>query len=53
MRKCFVVIRRNYSGMQDIDVLAVFANEGEAEQSAKAHHDPTHSAWVEEVNFYE
>lgn len=53
MRKCYVVMRRDYNGMQETNIVAVFANEGAAEQSAAANKDTTHGTWVEEINFYE
>lgn len=53
MTKCYAVMRRDYNGMQETNLVAVFASEGEAEQSASKHTGTTHRAWVEEVNYYE
>lgn len=53
MKKVFVVTKSAING--DAYVLAVFANEAEAEQAAKKHTDLTKGvkAWADEVNFYE
>lgn len=53
MRKVYIVVKSALSG--DAENIAVFASEGEAEQSASKHRNEKENvkAWVEEVNFYE
>lgn len=49
-RKVFVVCKE--SAMLH-SAVAVFASEGDAEQSADKHRDNQTKTWVEEVNYYE
>lgn len=51
-KKCYAVMKGEKDKLGP-DLIAVFASEGEAEQSAEAHRTDTTRAWVEEVNYYE
>lgn len=50
MSKVYLVV-----GQKDklLDLVAVFAKEGDAEISAKSHKTEESDYWVEEINYYE
>lgn len=52
MNKVYVVCR-GVLGTLGPDIVAAFANEGDAYRSSEHHRTSTVKSWVEEVNFYE
>lgn len=52
MSKIYIVCRGTNDALGP-DIVAAFANEGEAYKSAEGHKTTNVRAWVEEVNFYE
>lgn len=51
-KKCYAVMKGEPDKIGP-DLIAVFAKEGDAEQSAEGHRSSTTRAWVEEVNYYD